>query len=102
MFPAHPSSNDRLKLRELGADIPVRTCLTEFILDEDGAVRGVQARGMGQPRHPEAGPESRLRTMKGVVLATGGFGADRIQERPGPTAGRGYRHHERPIATAER
>ncbi len=43
------------KLRELGADIRVRTCLTEFILDEDGAVRGVQARGMGQPRHPEAG-----------------------------------------------
>jgi len=64
------------KLRELGVEIRLQTCLRSFVRDTNGKVSGVSVREGFEPRRPETGVDRCLRARKGVVLATGGFGAD--------------------------
>jgi len=64
------------KLRELGVEIRLRTCLKGFVRDARGKVSGVSVREGFEPRQPEAGVDRCVRATRGVVLATGGFGAD--------------------------
>ena len=64
------------KLRELGVEIRLQTCLKGLVRDADGRVTGVVVRESFEPKRPEAGVDRCLRATKGIVLATGGFGAD--------------------------
>jgi len=64
------------KLRELGVEIRLQTCLKGFVRDTNGKVSGVSVREGFEPKQPEGGVERCLRARRGVVLATGGFGAD--------------------------
>jgi flavocytochrome c len=64
------------KLRELGVEIRLQTCLKRFVRDANGKVSRVSVHEGFEPKRPEAGVDRCLRGTKGVVLATGGFGAD--------------------------
>ncbi len=64
------------KLRQLGVEVRLQTCLKGFVRDADGSVSGVWVREGFESRQPVAGIDRYLRATKAVVLATGGFGAD--------------------------
>ncbi len=64
------------KLRNLGVEIRLQTCLQEFVRDADGRVTGVRIQEGFDPRHPEEEGDRLLRAKRAVVLATGGFGGD--------------------------
>jgi flavocytochrome c len=64
------------KLKQLGVDVRLQACLQSFLTDADGLMTGVRIReGFVQGR-PEMGHDVDLMATRGVVLATGGFGAD--------------------------
>jgi flavocytochrome c len=64
------------KLKEHGVVVHTRTLLDSFIVDGSGRVVGVNTRsGFEYPRR-ESGAVRAIRARRGVVLATGGFGAD--------------------------
>lgn len=64
------------KLKEYGVGVQTKMLLDEFIVDESGRVIGVNVRrGFNYPDW-ESGTIQAIKARRGVVLATGGFGAD--------------------------
>lgn len=64
------------KARELEIPIRYQNKLLEFLADESGRVDGVVVLRGYEPAQPESGEKIRLYANSGIVLATGGFGAD--------------------------
>lgn len=65
------------KCREIGIPIRLKTYLTRFIADDDGAVEGVEVRECYIFPNIESGVLKRVRARRAVVLATGGFSQDK-------------------------
>lgn len=62
--------------KKIGVVIRTRTIMDRIILDDEGAVVGLQVReGYRFPRE-DSGKTKFIRAKKGVILAYGGFGAD--------------------------
>ncbi|TVQ41402.1 MAG: flavocytochrome c [Spirochaetaceae bacterium] len=58
-------------------DVPLRTgCALRTLLTENGVARGVVIEQQYNPRSGRGGSLKRLRAQGGIVIATGGFGAD--------------------------
>ncbi len=64
------------RLRQLGVEIRLATCLREFVLSTDRRVVGVRVRHGFNPGNHGAGSDRLILAKKAVVLATGGFGSD--------------------------
>ncbi len=64
------------KAEELGISIRYNTHFDKFIVDSSGRVSGVKVRFNYDYRNPEAGDDIFIKAERGIVLATGGFGAD--------------------------
>jgi flavocytochrome c len=63
------------KLKQLGVEIRLQTRLESFLTADD-EVTGVRIREGFVPGRPETGRDAELSARRGIVLATGGFGAD--------------------------
>lgn len=64
------------KLEEAGTKVETGRMLTGFIADENGRVVGVRVQDGTRNNDPTSGSTVHIQAKKGVVLATGGFGAD--------------------------
>ena len=64
------------KMHELGIPVRLQAYFDSFILDTNGGVIGIQVRENYDYRTPDSGTLRRIKTAKGVVLASGGFGSD--------------------------
>jgi flavocytochrome c len=64
------------KLKELGVEIRLQARLDSFLTGADGEVTGVRLREGCVPGRPETGRDAEMSARRGIVLATGGFGAD--------------------------
>lgn len=93
----------REKAAELDVDIRLRTRLTRLVQDPgSGRVLGVQARAGGDGLDPRAGTECLYGARAGVVLATGGFGADiGFRTLQDPRLGPDIDTTNKPFATGE-
>jgi flavocytochrome c len=91
------------KARRLDVRISLRSCLQRLVLEPEGRnVRGVEIRDGYDYLNPSAGRDRRIEARGGVVLATGGFGADlgfRILQDP--RLGPEIDTTNKPFATAE-
>lgn len=65
-----------LKIRELGIPILYQHKFLSFLNDQGGTIIGVQALKNYVYTNSSAGEEIRVFAERGIVLATGGFGAD--------------------------
>ncbi len=66
------------KLKEMGIQPRLRCSLEKLLRDKDGRVKGVAIReGFDFPREA-SGKVKLVKAKKAVVLATGGFGADKV------------------------
>lgn len=63
-------------LRRSGVEVRKETSFQEYLLDEDGRVVGAVLKTTGDVLNPENGTEVLIETRRGIVLASGGFGAD--------------------------
>lgn len=64
------------RLRRSGVEVRKETSFQEYLLDEDGRVVGAVLKTTGDVLNPENGTEVLIETRRGIVLASGGFGAD--------------------------
>jgi len=64
------------KLRELGVTMRMQTTLKGLVRDASGTVCGVAVREGYDHKTPHSGTDRFIKATRGVVLATGGFGAD--------------------------
>ncbi len=62
--------------KDLGVDFKNRCKLEEIVLDESGRVCGIVVRDRYIFKKEDSGLIKRIRIKKGLVMATGGFGAD--------------------------
>jgi len=91
-----------LKAQELGVVIRTQVYFESFIRDESGRVAGVTVREGYDYRQPGAGPVKTIHARRGVVLASGGFGADiAFRVAQDPRLGNSIDTTNKPFATAE-
>ncbi|MBN1856256.1 MAG: flavocytochrome c [Dehalococcoidia bacterium] len=64
------------KLRELDVEMRTQTMLKGLIRDASGTVCGVAVRDGYNHKSPHSGTDRFIKATRGVILATGGFGAD--------------------------
>lgn len=64
------------KLNELNMKIRFKSCLKNLISSSDGRICGVVVREDYDYKNPERGKDKYIKAEKGVILASGGFGAD--------------------------
>ena len=62
---------------KLGIEIRTRSFLERLVTDENGTVTGVEIREGYRFNNPESGMPKTIRANRAVVLAAGGYGADR-------------------------
>lgn len=65
-----------IKVRELGIPILYQHKFLRFLRDERGTITGIHALKDYDYANPEAGEKIVIYANRGIVLATGGFGAD--------------------------
>ncbi len=65
-----------LKLKELGVQPKLQSCLTQIYRDSDGRVKGVQIREKYVFPNADSGKIKNIKAKKAVVMASGGFGND--------------------------
>ena len=91
-----------LKAQELGITIHTQACFQSFIRDESGRVAGVTVREGYDHRQPQAGSVKSVHARRGVILASGGFGADiAFRAAQDPRLGDAIDTTNKPFATAE-
>ncbi len=91
-----------LKIDELGIDLRTQTRFESFIRNENGRVVGVTLREGYDHRQPQAGSVKSIHARRGVILASGGFGADvAFREAQDPRLGSAVDTTNKPFATAE-
>ncbi len=90
------------KINELGMEVRFSSYLKNLIMNSEGRVCGIIVREDYDYKDPKKGKDRYIKAEKGVVLATGGFGADvnfrssqdpRLTEKIGTT--------NKPFATSE-
>lgn len=64
------------RCREAGVEIVTQTMLERLLVSEQGRVNGVEVRKDYDYRQPDSGTPYRIGAARGVVLASGGYGAD--------------------------
>lgn len=67
----------RKSARQLGVAFRNRCKLEDFVIDENGAVLGVEVRDHYEFPNEKSGEMRRFRARKGVVMCSGGFSQDR-------------------------
>lgn len=82
MYSTHNQSGSAIvtqqlaKLKALGVEPRLQSCLTKIFRDADGRVKGIEIReGYVFPK-ADSGKVKTIKARKAVVLATGGFGED--------------------------
>ena len=66
----------RAQLNQLGVEIRTGCTMTGLHRDREGAVQGIEIQDRSGSSDGDVGPATHVRAAGGVVLATGGFGAD--------------------------
>lgn len=105
--PRHVSGSTIIKcmLRraaDLGVRIALRSYFERFILDGQGRVCGVIFRENWDYRNPDAGTARKAGASKGVIIASGGFGADvAFRSAQDPRLTESVDTTNKPFATAE-
>ena len=90
------------RLKELNVEVRKAACFLEYILDENGRIAGALVKTGYDARNPGAGTESFVEARKGIVLASGGFGADvGFRSQHDPRLGASIDTTNKPSATAE-
>ena len=85
-------------------EIPIRYQykFIQFVRDDNGAIDAVRVRKGYDYAHPDAGEEMQLFADRGIVLATGGFGADvAFRQAQDPRLNASLDTTNKPFATAE-
>ena len=67
----------KAKCSELGIEIRLGTYVRSFIQDDRDRIIGVELIENYSINHPETGISSKLYTSKGIIIASGGFAADK-------------------------
>ena len=90
------------RLRGLGADVTTRARLESLITGPDGGVTGARVRAGYRYPNPDSGRVIEIRARRGVILATGGFGADvGFRSAQDPRLDAGVQTTCRPYTTAD-
>jgi flavocytochrome c len=90
------------KISELGIEVRFKSYLKNLVVDSNERVCGVVVREDYDYKDPEKGKDRYIKAEKGVILATGGFGADvdfRSSQDPRLTGKIGTTN--KPFATSE-
>ncbi|WP_321329082.1 flavocytochrome c [uncultured Ilyobacter sp.] len=90
------------KISELGIEVRFKSYLKNLVVDSNERVCGVVVREDYDYKDPEKGKDKYIKAEKGVILATGGFGADvdfRSSQDPRLTGKIGTTN--KPFATSE-
>lgn len=91
-----------LKIRELGIPILFQHKFLSFLNDQNGTIIGVQALKHYEYANSNSGEEIRVFADRGIVLATGGFGADvAFRQALDPRLDETIDTTNKPFATAE-
>ncbi|WP_319370059.1 flavocytochrome c [uncultured Ilyobacter sp.] len=64
------------KISELGIEVRFKSYLKNLVMDSNERVCGVVVREDYDYKNPQKGKDKYIKAEKGVILATGGFGAD--------------------------
>ncbi|MBA4347661.1 MAG: flavocytochrome c [Clostridiales bacterium] len=90
------------KVKELKIPIRYQHKFLEFLREENGNIVGMRILRGYDYLHPEAGEKVRLYANRGIVLATGGFGADvAFRQAQDPRLDENLDTTNKPFATAE-
>ena len=90
------------KVKELNIPICYQNKFLGFVCDESGEIDGIRVKTKYNYAHPEAGEERTIRVDLGIVLASGGFGADVVfRQAQDPRLDHSIDTTNKPFATAE-
>ena len=90
------------KIRDLGIPIRTRVLASKLIVDESRRVVGIQVRERYKFPDPKSGLVKHIKARKGVIFATGGFGADvRFRSIEDPRLGSDVSCTNQPGATSD-